>query len=159
MKTNLIKKGPTLILKLTIIIIGISALLMCGLLIYLLFNSNDIGGYKPILLGMLLTAIPFFYGIIQAFKILIYIDENKAFSDLSVKALKKIKNNAFIISGFYILCMPYIYYVAENDDAPGGILIGMILVVAPAIVGIIALTLQKLLFNAIEIKSENDLTV
>ena len=55
--------------------------------------------------------------------------------------------------------MPYIYYVAERDDAPGGILIGLILIAAPTIVTVFAATLEELLKNAIEIKSENDLTV
>ena len=159
MKSKLIQRGPTLFLKITIILIGISALVMFGLLIYLLFKSDDIGAYRPILFGMLLTAIPFFLGTFQAFRLLNYIDENKAFSDMSVIALKKIKMNAFTISGFYIVCMPYIYYVAEKDDAPGGILIGIVLVIAPAVVAIFAATLQKLLKNAIDIKSENDLTV
>ena len=35
------------------------------------------------------SAIPFYFALYQAFKLLRYIDKNKAFSELSVKALKK----------------------------------------------------------------------
>jgi len=157
--SKLAKQGPTLFLKLAIVFIGISALAICGLLIFLCIESDDIGVFRPILLGMVLTAIPFFLGLFQAFKLLNYIDNNIAFSDLSVKALKKIKFYAFIISGFYVVCMPYIYFVSERDDAPGGILMGVLLVVAPAIVAVFAATLQELLKSAIAIKSENDLTI
>ena len=40
---------------------------------------------------MYVAAIPFFVALYQAFKLLSYIDKNQAFSELSVKALKKIK--------------------------------------------------------------------
>src|SRR5690606_23920967 len=138
--SKFIKQGPTLFLKITLLLLGISALALCGMFIYLCVESDDVGAYKPILLGMVLTAIPFLLGLFQAFKLLNYIDNNIAFSDLSVKALKKIKFYAFIISGFYVVCMPYIYYVSERDDAPGGILMGVLLVVAPAIVAVFAAT-------------------
>ncbi|UCS95247.1 DUF2975 domain-containing protein [Echinicola marina] len=159
LSSNLIKRGPTLFLKGTVILIGIAATGLCGALIYLLLVSDDIGAFKPVILGMILTAIPFFLGLFQAFQLLNYIDSNIAFSDLSVKALKKIKMYSFMISGFYLMAMPYIYYIAERDDAPGGILMGVILVIAPAIIAVFAATLQELLKNAIELKSENDLTV
>ncbi len=55
--------------------------------------------------------------------------------------------------------MPLIYYAAEVDDAPGLILIGMVIICASFVVAVFAAVLQKLLENAIDIKSENDLTV
>ena len=153
------QRGPTLVLKVTLFLLGIAALGLAGLLVYIVFSSNDVGDYRPILLGMLLTAIPFFMILYQAFNLLQYIDRNTAFSEASVKALRRIKTYALVISGFYVVCMPYIYYVAEKDDAPGGILIGMILAVAPAVIAVFVAILQALLQSAIAIKSENDLTV
>lgn len=55
--------------------------------------------------------------------------------------------------------MPFFYLLAEKDDAPGIILIGMVFVFAAFVVAVFAAVLQKLLKNAIDIKSENDLTV
>ncbi|PZD79428.1 DUF2975 domain-containing protein [Mesonia sp. K7] len=153
------RRGSTLFLKATIVLIAIAAIGVCGLLSYLIITSDDVGAYKPILLAIILSVIPFFMGLYQAFKLLEYVDKNIAFSELSIKALKKIKIYALVLSVFYLLCMPYIYYVAEKDDAPGGILIGLVLIAAPTVVTVFAATLEELLKNAIEIKSENDLTV
>ncbi|MGV2643750.1 DUF2975 domain-containing protein, partial [Clostridium perfringens] len=47
----------------------------------------------------------------------------------------------------------------EKDDAPGIILIGMALIFASIVIAVFAAVLQKLLQEAIDIKSENDLTV
>lgn len=49
--------------------------------------------------------------------------------------------------------------VADADDAPGVVLIGMAITFAPIAIVVFAAVLQKLLKNAIDIKSENDLTV
>ena len=55
--------------------------------------------------------------------------------------------------------MPLFYLIAEKDDAPGIILIGMALIFASMVIAVFAAVLQKLLKEAIDIKSENDLTV
>lgn len=105
------------------------------------------------------SAIPFYVALYQAFKLLGYIDKNKAFSEISVQVLKNIKTCAFTISGLFALGMPLFYLIAEKDDAPGIILIGMILIFASMVIAVFAAVLQRLLKQAIDIKSENDLTV
>ena len=101
----------------------------------------------------------FYFALYQAFKLLSYIDKNKAFSELSVKALKNIKYCAITISILYVVVMPFVYLVAETDDAPGLIVIGMVIIFASMVIAVFAAVLQRLLKEAIDIKSENDLTV
>ena len=108
---------------------------------------------------MYASAIPFYFALYQAFKLLSYIDKNKAFSELSVKALKNIKYCAITISILYVLGMPLFYLMAERDDAPGIILIGLVIIFASMVIAVFAAVLQRLLQEAIDIKSENDLTV
>ena len=55
--------------------------------------------------------------------------------------------------------MPLFYLFAEIDDAPGVILIGMVIIFASMVIAVFAAVLQRLLKEAIDIKSENDLTV
>jgi len=55
--------------------------------------------------------------------------------------------------------MPLFYLMAEKDDAPGIILIGMVMIFASMVIAVFAAVLQRLLKEAIDIKSENDLTV
>ncbi len=113
----------------------------------------------PILIGGYLTAIPFFIALYQAFKLLGYIDKNTAFSELSVKALKHIKYCGIAMSGLYLAALPIFFQIADADDAPGLVLMGMVIAAAPLVVSVFAAVLQKLVQNAIDIKSENDLTV
>jgi hypothetical protein len=110
-------------------------------------------------LGLYVPAIPFFVALYQTLKLLDYIDRNKAFSQLSVRALNSIKYCAIIISAMFAAGMPYVYYVADQDDAPGVVAIGLVIVFASLVIAVFATVLQKLFKNAMAIKAENDLTV
>lgn len=138
---------------------GLAVLAFCVVALPAGIMSDKTGYFRPILIGMYLPAIPFFIALYQAFKLLTYIDMNKAFSDLSVKALKNIKYCGIAISALYAAGMPYIFYAMERDDAPGGILIALVIIGASIVVAVFAAVLQKLLQNGMDIKSENDLTV
>ncbi|KAB2460073.1 DUF2975 domain-containing protein [Bacillus sp. CH126_4D] len=159
------KQGSTLFLKTAIILMGIPVFALC------IFLIPNIGNYAAelypgiayikylILINLYATVIPFYFALYQAFKLVSYIDKGSAFSKLSVRALKKIKQCAVTISVLYVLGMPLFYLVAERDDAPGIIIIGMILIFASMVIAVFAAVLQRLLKDAIDIKSENDLTV
>ena len=153
------KQGSTLFLRGVIIVLGLGALAVCIFALPPAINSDQVGYYRPILLGMCVPAIPFFIALYQAWKLLAYIDQNKAFSELSVKALKNIRNCGIAISALYAAGMPYIFYVADRDDAPGAAAIGFVIIFASFVIAVFAAVLQKLLQNVIDIKSENDLTV
>lgn len=112
-----------------------------------------------IMLGLYATAVPFFIALWQTLKLLDYIDKNIAFSDLSVKALRNIKYCAAIIGVLYVGGVPLLFPIAQADDAPGLVVFGMVIALIPVTVAVFAAVLEKLLQNAIEIKSENDLTV
>lgn len=156
-------KGSTLLLKMALVIIGapILALAIYGLT-YLLNNPAN-PDYAhilyPIVIGVYLSAIPFYMALSQAYRLLSYIDKNNAFSEISVKALKNIKYCALTFSALFVAILPFVFIVAEIDDAPGLIIIGMIPSFASFIIAVFAAVLQKLLKEAIDIKSENDLTV
>ncbi|MBI1833506.1 MAG: DUF2975 domain-containing protein [Candidatus Andersenbacteria bacterium] len=153
------KRGSTMFLRGVIFAIGIGVLALCIFVLPAGISSDKTGYYRPILLGMYLPAIPFFVALYQALNLLKYIDKNKAFSPLSVKALKNIKYCALIISALYVAGMPLIIYAADRDDAPGAVAIGLVIIFASFVIAIFAAVLQALLQNVIEIKSENDLTV
>ncbi|MFD5260049.1 DUF2975 domain-containing protein [Bacillus wiedmannii] len=159
------KQGSTLFLKTAIILIGIPVFALC------IFLIPNIGNYAAdlypdiayikylVFINLYATVIPFYFALYQAFKLVSYIDKGNAFSKLSVRALKKIKQCAITISVLYVVGMPLFYLVAERDDAPGIIIIGMILIFASIVIAVFAAVLQRLLKDAIDIKSENDLTV
>jgi len=55
--------------------------------------------------------------------------------------------------------LPLFYQIADEEDAPGVIVIGLIIPCVSFVVAVFAAVLQKLLRNAVDMKSENDLTV
>ena len=159
------KRGTTLFLKMAVMIIGIPVLALC---IFLVPELGDFAAKLfpefafikyPVYIVFDASAVPFYLALYQAFKLLGYIDKNNAFSELSVKALKKIKYCAITISILHVLVLPLFYFFAEKDDAPGVIFVGLVIPFASMVIATFAAVLQKLLKEAIDIKSENDLTI
>ena len=153
------KRGSTLILRGAIIAIGLVVLALCVFALPLGITEDRTGMYRPILFGLYIPAIPFFFALSMAMKLLGYIDKSLAFSELSVKAFAAIKNCALAISILFALGLPYIFAVAEKDDAPGVVLGGLVITFAALVIATFSGVLQKLVQHAVDIKSENDLTV
>jgi hypothetical protein len=159
------KQGSTIFLRLAVIALGLIVLALCIFAVPAI--AKDIGNEwtviafmrVPFILIAYTSALIFYIAMYHVFKLISYVDQGKAFSELSVKALKYIKYCAIAISFCYAAGLPFIYMFAELDDAPGVILIGMTIVALPLIVGVFASVLQVLLQNAIDIKRENELTV
>ncbi|MFB4166916.1 DUF2975 domain-containing protein [Virgibacillus sp. JSM 102003] len=159
------KRGSTLFLRIAVFLIGTPVLAVCifGLSRFdpnsLYWQSPELANLQyPILIGMYAAMIPFFIALYHTLKLLGYIDRNEAFSELSVKALKTIKYCAITIIVLYIVEIPFLYLLTKADDAPG-IIIGMVVIFASMVIAVFAAVLQRLLQTAINLKSENDLTV
>lgn len=159
------KNSSTLLLRLIVLVVGGIVTAFTGLLSYAVarnwaieFPEFSLLQY-PLAVILLLSLVPFGLVLFQIVKLLGYIDKNKAFSKLSVRAVKSIKYNAFFMGVLYALLMPAVFAIAESDDAPGLILVGMAFVCVPIAISVFAGVVQGLFQSAIDIKSENDLTV
>ncbi|WP_019910575.1 DUF2975 domain-containing protein [Paenibacillus sp. HW567] len=159
-----VKRNSTTFLKVIIVLAGIAVLALCIFLVPHMANfaANlypDIALMKfLVFIVMYGAAVPFYFALYQAFHLLRYVDENTAFSELSVKALKNIKCCAITISGLYVLGLPLFHFIAKKVDPPIG-LMGLIIIFASLVIAVFAAILERLLQEAINIKSENDLTV
>ncbi|MEC1177379.1 DUF2975 domain-containing protein [Metasolibacillus meyeri] len=158
-------KKQTLFLKAALLILALPVLALCLIGFPMLVMNMTKNGWElaSVMYGIVAllygTALAYFMALYQALKLLNFIDDHSAFSYDSVIALKKIKWSAFTITGLYVISMPLLYIVAEYDDAPGIILIGLVLGATALVVGVFAAVLQQLLTNAIDMKNENDLTI
>ena len=158
-------RRETLILKIAVVMLGIPVAALCLLLLPFIARDAAQSSIRMayviygILILMYISVVPFFAALYQGFRLLGYIDSNKAFSELSLKSIQKIRSCAAAISIIYLFAMPLFYIVAEIDDAPGVILVGMIFVFAPLTVTVFAAILKKLLKNAIDLKNDNELTI
>ena len=158
------KRSSTITLQIVIVVIGIGAL---GFLLWephiegrnvhaTLFQIyfND-----PFLAWAYTVSIAFFVGLYQAFKLLGHIGRNEVFSQGSVKALRTIKYCADIIVGFVVAAEAYLFIVRPGDDIAGGVFMGLLIIFASGVIAIAATVFEKLLQKAVDMKSENDLTV
>ena len=157
------KQGSTLFLKLVIAAIGI------GVFVGMLWfpqtegratNLDLVSIYTdPFIIYIYRASIPFFIGLYQAIKLLNFIDANKAFSQGAVNTLKNMKFASLCLIGLIILAVFYIRFFVQGDDSAGPTALGIYLALAFSVIATAAGIFQKLFQNAVDIKSENDLTV
>jgi len=114
----------------------------------------------PFILYGYAASIAFFVALYNAFKLLGYIGQNKVFSSNAVKTLKSIKYCAIVLSILIVLAGLYIRLFHNKEDDPAGFLAICIVTTFVSIVFATAAAIfEKLLQNAIDMKSENDLTI
>lgn len=160
------KKSSTIFLQVVIVIFGIGALVL------LLWEPQlegrnahatpfEIYFKDPFLAYAYTASIAFFAALYQAFKVLGYVRQNKTFSRATVKALRAIKYCAIILIAFIAGAEAYIFIVqrGREDDIAGGVAVGVFMIFISVVVATATAVFEKLLQNAVDIKSENDLTV
>jgi len=114
----------------------------------------------PFILYGYVSSIAFFIALYKAFKLLGYIGQNKVFSLSSAEALKSIKYCAVVIIILIVGAGLYIRIFHDKNDDPAGFLaLCIITIFASIIIATAAAILEKILRNAIEMKTENDLTI
>jgi hypothetical protein len=157
------KRGTLTFLKVAVFTIGIITLSLCifalpSLARYTVEMNPEFAYLRyPVLIGLYLTAIPFFFALYQALKLLSYIKTNNAFSQLAVNALNRIKYCAITIIILYVIGM--LFLGSQSALHPGIAIIGFIILFTAMVIFLFTAVLQELLKNVLEIKSENDLTV
>ena len=83
----------------------------------------------------------------------------KFFSQLAVNAVRNIKYCALIIPVLIIIGEALIVFGAKGEDAAGPVALGIFATFASVVIATGAAIFEKLLQNAVDLKSENDLTV
>jgi hypothetical protein len=159
------KSSSTMFLQFVIVLIGLGALVILlgephiegrnanATLLQIYFND-------PFLAYAYFGSIAFFVALYQAFKLLGYIGQNKVFSHDSVRALRTIKYCAMALVGFIAGAEAYfLMAVRGKDDIAGGVMMGLVLMFVSTVIATAAAVFERLLQSAVDLKSENDLTV
>ena len=152
------KKYADLFLRAALFAMGGLILFLC-ILMFSAFTDPQNAEFKLLVTGLYAAAIPFFYALYQAWKLLDLIKVNKAFSVESVKALGNVSYCGAIIAVLILLVSPFFYNIAQNADAPGVFAICLMIVFMSLVISVFTGVLKMLFQNAVDIKSENDLTV
>jgi hypothetical protein len=158
------KKSSTIFLQVVIVALGI------GTLALLLWEPHIEGRnahatlfemyFKdPFLACVYIGSIPFFVALYQAVKVLGYAGQNKVFSQAAVNALRTIKYCAIAIIGFVAVEEIFIMLSHGSDDPAGGVFMGILITFGSVVIATAAAVFERVLQNAVDIKSENDLVV
>lgn len=162
-KTPPITRSSAAFLQTVVVLIGVGALAL------LLWEPHLEGRNKhatpfaiyfkdPFLAYVYVASIPFFVALAQAFKVLGYAGQNRVFSQEAVQGLRTIKYCALAIIGFVAVSVIFMI-VADDDDRPAGVFMRILVAFPSIIVATAAAMFERVLQNAVDIKSENDLTV
>ena len=157
------KLGATLFLRAVLVLIGI------GALAFLLWEPHvegrnahatlfEIYFKDPFLAYAYVASIPFFVGLYHAFKVLGYAGRNMEFSPSAVRSVRTIKYCAIALVGFVVVGEVFIMS-NDSDDRAGGVIMGVLIFFASIVVATATAVLERTLQNAVDMKSENDLTV
>src|SRR5712672_263896 len=157
------KRSSTIFLQIVVVLIGIGALAV------MLWEPHvegrnahatvfEIYFKDPFLAYAYLASIPFFVALYQAFKVLGYAGQNKVFSQAAVNALRTIKYCAIAIIGFVAVGEIFIM-LGNSDDRAGGVFMGILITFGSIVIATAAAMFERILQNAVNMKSENDLVV
>ena len=157
------KRSSTIFLQVVVVLISIGALAI------MLWEPHiegrnahatlfEIYFKDPFLAYAYIASIPFFVALYQAFKVLGYAGQNKVFSQAAVKALRTIKYCAIALIGFVAVGEIFIMF-GNSDDRAGGVFMGVLITFGSIVVATAAAMFERILQNAVDMKSENDLTV
>jgi hypothetical protein len=159
------RRGSTIFLQAVIGLIGIGSLALLlwephlegrnvhSTLLQIYFED-------PFLAYAYTGSIAFFFALLQAFKLLEYVGRGEVFSQRSIKALRTIKYCGVTLMGFLVGAEGYFNIVRRGkDDIAGGVMMGLVLIFVSSVVATAAAVFERTLQSAVELKSENDLTV
>ncbi|WP_165005972.1 MULTISPECIES: DUF2975 domain-containing protein [unclassified Enterococcus] len=156
-------KFKTFILK--SVVLGLSAVfLLFGVLFYTQLATSE-KGFHYDWQTLLFISVIFFAlvcGIVIAYFLLVLlkkIEQGLAFSKESLSILKRIRQTILLIGLVFFGLLPKFLKVADLDDAPGLMLVGLAIVFLPFAVCTLTSVLENLLENAIILKKDHDLTV
>jgi hypothetical protein len=158
------KRISIIFLQTVIVLIGIVALAIMIRLPLTEGRAKNLDLFSiyadPFILYGYASSIAFFVALYKAFKLLGYIRQNKLFSLNSVRTLRSIKYCAIILSILIVAAGLYIRIFHSKEDDPAGFLAMCIVTTFISIVVATAVAvLERILQNAVDMKSENDLTI
>ena len=161
-KTPPMRRGSAAFLQTVIVLIGIGAASL------LLWEPHVEGAnahatpfrmyFNAFVAYAYIASIPFFVALYQAFKLLGYIGRNEAISQRSVRALRTIKFCALAVIGFVAVSVLFMVG-GDREDRPGGTFMRILITFPSVVVAAAAATFERILQKAVDVKSENDLTV
>jgi len=157
------KRASTIFLQVMVVLFG------TGILAWLLWEPHVEGVnahatffevyLDPFIAYIYIGSIPFFVAIYQGVKFLGYIGRDEIFSRAAVRTLGIIKYCSIAIICFVAGSVIFMIAEGDPDDRPAGVFLRLLVTFPSVVVATAAFISERILQNAVDIKSENDLTV
>jgi hypothetical protein len=156
-------KKSTTFLQIVIVLIGIGALAFMlwephlegrnvnATLFQIYFND-------PFLACAYVASTPFFVALFKAFRVLGYVRDGKIFSQEAAQAFRTIKYCALSLIGFVAIGEIFII-LNTSDDRAGGVAMGILIAFGSTVIAAAAAMFEKIVQNAVDMKSGNNLKV
>lgn len=153
----------------TIFLQGVIAVFGLAVLAFLLWEPHvegrnvnattfEIYFHDPFLAYVYFGSIPFFVALFQAIKVLGYAGQNNVFSQANVSALRTIRNCALLIIGLAVISVAFMPF-GDAEDRPPGVFLRLVVIFGSLVVATTSAIFERILQQAVDLKSENDLTI
>ena len=148
------KSSSALFLQVAVVLIGI------GTLALLLWEPHiegrnahattfEIYFKDPFLAYVYVGSTPFFVALYRAFGLFGHVRQNKAFSQVTVDALRAIKHCAIAIIGFVGVGVIFIIMFGDKDDRPAGVFMSFLFTFAASVIATAAAMSARNLQNVL----------
>jgi hypothetical protein len=148
------KSSSALFLQVAIVLIGIGALAL------MLWEPHiegrnahattfEIYFNDPFLAYVYVGSTPFFVALYRAFGLFGHVRQNRAFSQVTVDALRAIKHCAIAIIGFVAVGVVFIIMFGDKDDRPAGVFMSFLVTFASSVIATAAAMFARNLQNAL----------
>jgi Protein of unknown function (DUF2975) len=157
--TMKMKSSSALFLQVAIVLIGLAALAL------LLWEPHlegrnahattfEIYFKDPFLAYAYVGATPFFVALYRAFGLFGHVRQTRAFSQVTVDALRAIKQCAITLIGFVAGGVVFIILCGDKEDRPPGVVMSFLIASASGVVAVAAARFARNLENTLRRRSE-----
>jgi hypothetical protein len=151
-------RGVTIFLRLVILLIAIAALVVCvfplpRMIAQEAAKTPDTAWQIYLFLpGAYTQASLFLFALYQGCRLLGYVDRNKAFSELSIRAFRHIKHAAIATGLLMLAGIAWVMFLSAGtgDDSAGPVMIGLIGTFASSVVAAVMTVMQTEVQKAID---------
>lgn len=155
-------KLKTRLLKLALVGLGAFLLVLATIFTMSLITEGTTGMSAIAWLFFAAVGLTAFFGLWTLFYLYQIVDliaKNNSFSERTLVLVAKVKHQILAAAISFCGILPFVAQVADLEDAPGLILVGMGPILLPFAAYLFSLIVEELFKNAISLKNEQDLTI
>lgn len=146
------KSNSALFLQVAVVLIGIAALALMLWEPHLEGRNAHAAPFEiyfkdPFLAFVYVGSTPFFVALYRAFGLFGHVRQNRAFSQVTVDALRAIKHCAIAIIGFVAVGVVFIIMFGDKEDRPAGVFMSFLVTLASSVIATAAAMFARKLQN------------